>query len=308
MEGNMIEFGDTIVDEAGYEDLGHKMGEFPIGCYFDDLEKRTIPWHWHEEMESGVVAKGEIRFRTPNHSFLLTKGDAFFVNSGILHEIQRSAEGPCEVQILAFHPRLIGEEESVYWKKYVLPFLEHPEMEGSGFSRTLWKMPGDLIEEAWMGCVEEEEGYEILVRENLTRLLLLLGRRPGEDCRAGAKERARRNNERIKQMLTFIRQHYGERVTVKEIAASASVSESECLRCFRNVLDTTPVACLKECRLQTAAKLLAGTSVRISEIAYQCGFSDMSYFARSFREKYHCTPSAYRDRAGSSAVPARGKY
>lgn len=49
----MIEFGDTITDERGREDLGHVAGGFPAGCYFDDLSHKTIPWHWHGEMEAG---------------------------------------------------------------------------------------------------------------------------------------------------------------------------------------------------------------------------------------------------------------
>ena len=305
----MIEFGDTITDERGREDLGHVAGGFPAGCYFDDLSHKTIPWHWHGEMEAGIVAEGRIRFRTPGQDLSLSKGDGFFVNSEVLHEMHREEEGPCEVHILAFQPELAGAKDSIFWDKYIFPVLGNPQLEGMGLDRDLRKPVRDLIEDAWLACVKEEEGFEIRVREDLTRLLLLLGgtypASAGKE--KGGRERSRRYNERMKQMLTFIREHYGEPLTAEQIAASASVSPSECLRCFRNVLGTTPISYLRDYRLQTAAKLLAGTSRKISDIADQCGFSEMSYFAKSFREMYHCTPSAYRNRADPVRT-GEGKY
>ena len=114
----MIEFGDTITDERGREDLGHVAGGFPAGCYFDDLSHKTIPWHWHGEMEAGIVAEGRIRFRTPGQDLSLSKGDGFFVNSEVLHEMHREEEGPCEVHILAFQPELAGAKDSIFWEKY----------------------------------------------------------------------------------------------------------------------------------------------------------------------------------------------
>ncbi|MBM6826498.1 AraC family transcriptional regulator [Mordavella massiliensis] len=305
----MIEFGDTITDERGREDLGHVAGGFPVGCYFDDLSHKTIPWHWHGEMEAGIVAEGRIRFRTPGQDLSLSKGDGFFVNSEVLHEMHREEEGPCEVHILAFQPELAGAKGSIFWDKYIFPVLGNPQLEGMGLDRDLRKPVRDLIEDAWLACVKEEEGFEIRVREDLTRLLLLLGGKYPASAgkEKGGRERSRRYNERMKQMLTFIREHYGEPLTAEQIAASASVSPSECLRCFRSVLGTTPISYLRDYRLQTAAKLLAGTSRKISDITDQCGFSEMSYFAKSFREMYHCTPSAYRN----GADPVRtgeGKY
>ena len=55
------------------------------------------------------------------------------------------------------------------------PVLGNPQLEGMGLDRDLRKPVRDLIEDAWLACVKEEEGFEIRVREDLTRLLLLLG-------------------------------------------------------------------------------------------------------------------------------------
>ena len=83
-------------------------------------------------------------------------------------------------------------------------------------------------------------------------------------------------------------------VTLEEIAASASVSTSTCLRLFSIIVGTTPVNYLTDYRLQKAAEELQHKGKRtISDIAYLCGFTDASYFNRCFRKKYGVTPTEY---------------
>ena len=54
---------------------------------------------------------------------------------------------------------------------------------------------------------------------------------------------------------------------------------------------------MKQYRIQQAARLLAETREKVSEIAERCGFQDMSYFTRAFREEKGCVPTQYRKKA-----------
>jgi AraC-like DNA-binding protein len=56
-----------------------------------------------------------------------------------------------------------------------------------------------------------------------------------------------------------------------------------------------PVARLTERRLRKAAEL-ARDERRISDIAFECGFNDLSYFNRCFRRRFGLTPTAARGR------------
>ena len=100
--------------------------------------------------------------------------------------------------------------------------------------------------------------------------------------------------ERVKKMISFIVEKYCESVKITDIASSANVSESECLRCFQEILRISPKAYLKKYRLKEAAKRLASSSKPVTQIAYETGFSHMSYFARSFAAEFGCTPVEYR--------------
>ena len=49
-------------------------------------------------------------------------------------------------------------------------------------------------------------------------------------------------------------------------------------------------------RLQRAAESLISNSKKVIDIAFDCGFSEPSYFSKKFRAKYNVTPKQYRDR------------
>ena len=53
---------------------------------------------------------------------------------------------------------------------------------------------------------------------------------------------------------------------------------------------------LNELRLRKAAELLQHAQRRISDVAFECGFNDLSYFNRCFRHRFGLTPSAARGR------------
>jgi AraC-like DNA-binding protein len=112
---------------------------------------------------------------------------------------------------------------------------------------------------------------------------------------------------RIKQMLGFIHAHYAAPLTVSQIAAASVISESECYRCFRKVLDTSPIDYLLQYRIRVAAGMLAGSDASVSDICYATGFNSPSYFAKVFRQQRQCSPRAYRaSRQPVSAGTRRG--
>ncbi|MBQ4242304.1 MAG: AraC family transcriptional regulator, partial [Lachnospiraceae bacterium] len=75
----------------------------------------------------------------------------------------------------------------------------------------------------------------------------------------------------------------------------ADVSVSTLLRLYHDILHTTPIQYVLQYRLeQILEELLLYPDSSISEIAYSCGFNDISYFNRCFLKKYGYTPSTFR--------------
>ena len=289
---------ETLVDSQGRELAVHGTVAFPIAAYHDDLGAVEVAWHWHQELEAVVVSEGACTVAAGNEKYIIRAGEGFFVNSGILHGCWDLKDSGCRFHSLVFHPRLVGGSlDSVFYQDYVLPLTRNTGLESIHLLPDVpWqKRCLEAIEESWRSCVEEPAGYEFRVREALSRLVLALGTNsPTAQARPGSK--GLRDGERIKTMLQFIQDHYAEDLNAAAIAGSAAISESECLRCFRSAIGTTPIQYLRQYRLRQAARLLTATREKIADICTQCGFQDVSYFTKVFRESMGVTPSEYRRR------------
>lgn len=286
----------TQVDVTGRELIEHGKTPFPIACYHDDLAEGAVPWHWHEELEAAVVTEGEAVIAVDSQRYRVKSGEGFFINSGVLHGCWNADTSACRFHSMCFHARLVGGSvDSVYWMNYLRPLMENASLKGLILKGDMeWHREIlEAVEMAWQYCVQERPGYEFEVRSALSRVIYqIVSHVSGAVSRPSFK--ALRDGARIKQMLQYIQDHYAEEITLGDIAGSASISESESLRCFRSTISTTPVKYLKAFRLQRAAELLKNTDEKVVDIGVQCGFQDMSYFAKSFRAVYGCTPSQFQ--------------
>ena len=293
----MLSDCNTTVDAERRELIQHGTVAFPIGCYHDDLRRTDVIWHWHEELEVGLVSEGEAQVTAGSQTEPLRTGDGFFVNTGVLHAARALGDGPCRFHSLVFHPRLVGGSlESVFYQRYLLPLMAQPEQgnlilhAGTPAHRPLL----DAIERAWQACVQEPPHFEFAVRAALSELVAGLCGQLNQAPAAGADRRALRDAGRIKAMLRCIHDRYAEPLRIPDIARSAALSPSECLRCFRRTIGCTPTEYLRDVRLRRAAALLADTALPVAEVAALCGFDDVSYFTRTFRSRLHPPPTAHR--------------
>jgi AraC-like DNA-binding protein len=98
------------------------------------------------------------------------------------------------------------------------------------------------------------------------------------------------------EVLSYIDQHFREPITVRQLGRLAHMSDSTLTRAFRRVLGCAPVAHVIRVRVLRAAELLQRGDVRVTEAAFECGFSDSNYFSRQFRQVMGCSPREYARR------------
>ena len=289
----------TTVDESGRELLVHGSFEFPIACYDDNFQITDVPWHWHEEWEAVLIYQGSCTVAAGGQKVFLTAGQGFFIPSGILHGCWDTLHSGCRFHSLVFHPRLVGgNPDSIFHQHYIAPLLNVKRAELVSLSPSIqWQKEAlAAIEAAWQAVTQEREDFPLESRSALSRLTALLCKNlPTGQAVPTPKEQ--RNSQRMKDMLRLIHEEFDTDLSISRIAESASISESECLRCFRAIIGMPPIQYLKQYRIRQAASQLLETDDTISDIAARCGFQDLSYFARAFREQLGITPSQYRKNA-----------
>lgn len=273
----------------------HGFTAFPAAFYHGDLANNTVVWHWHDELELILIYRGAISAGAGQTVVTLTAGEGCFIKAGVLHNIWKAENVPCEYYSVVFHPRLIGGMDSIFWLRYVQPLGAPDFPQIISFSAEDAYNFSAFFSHLWQVQEEQGEGYENDVRYLLTKFVIRLSHinTPVEKERQPS-ERAARDMERMKTMLSFLEERYAQELTLEQIAESAGVSVTECMRCFRRNIGASPIHFLKERRLQHAADMLRHTKRSVSEIAASCGFLDMSYFTKAFRQLYDATPTAYR--------------
>ncbi len=98
----------------------------------------------------------------------------------------------------------------------------------------------------------------------------------------------------IRSAIVHISQYFNTGITLSEVANHVGLSEGYFSTLFRKTLGVTFKSYLDDIRFNFALKLLRYTDLTISEICYECGFSDFSNFMRRFKFKYKKAPGEYR--------------
>lgn len=275
----------------------HGTPEFPVAIYDDNVTKNYANWHWHKEFEVGFVTDGTVLLECGNRKYILNKNDVFFINSNVLHSMyNHNPPYNAVFRSIAFDGSIIGgNENSVFYNKYLLPILSNNHF------RDIVLTPKDnyhqkileLLTNTWDTIFSEILDYEIIIRNELSNLFRILIHLPENNILINSEHNFLQEN-RVQIILDYIHQHYTEVLSLDDLAQAAAISKNEVLRCFKSVIGQSPIKYLKNYRLQSAAYMIRNTDYSIGAIYELCGFQDNSYFSKSFKEMYHCTPREYK--------------
>lgn len=297
----MIQTDIALPESADTEVLHIGPDQLPYMCVRESLERRvdnTISWHWHQYFEIAYVAEGSLECRTPDQAVRLEKGEAVFINGGVLHMYKKTSHGPCVVYAHIFDSMfLCGSLSSSTYQKYIYPIAKSHAIQLQAIRPE--NRHGMLMLDSVKTMIElarsESFGYEFQLQAQLgqfwCRLLTLA------DLYSGQSNRSDSDILRIKAMLHYIHENYARQITLKDIAGAASVSERECSRCFQRCFRESAVTYLNKYRIRLAADMLLKTSDSIVSISRRCGFRSSGYFGRVFFQVLGCTPKEYRKKA-----------
>lgn len=109
------------------------------------------------------------------------------------------------------------------------------------------------------------------------------------------KERENGFREEITAVKSYIHHHYGEQdIGAEKLASLVYLSPGYLSAVFKEETGVTLNRYIREVRMNKAKELLENTNMKISQIAREIGISNNSYFSRSFREFFGCSPESCR--------------
>jgi AraC-like DNA-binding protein len=107
-------------------------------------------------------------------------------------------------------------------------------------------------------------------------------------------EIAPQDNERLRNIFNFVREHFKRQISLEEIAEESSMTPPAFARYFKKNTGKTFTQFVNEYRLVHASKMLAEKPTSITDVCFESGFNNFSHFSKLFREYTGKSPSDYR--------------
>lgn len=286
------------LDKSGLERGVRGNPDFPVagGLRAADIavyEGGRFECHFHPETELTLIESGEMYYQANDRVVLLRAGDAVFVNGNVMHAGWQKDEGSCLYSPINFATVMVsGHEHSLIEESYVKPLVEENRL-------PMLIMRHDAPEDAALLASvhrlyrlrrEPCEGYELLFKAELCVFWhLLYG-----VAKRSAEVYADRGAAAIKEAISYMEAHYGEKLSLAELSGTCGLSRSEFCRVFHRFTGRTPFTYLQHLRVRRSLPLLQDKRLSITEIAERTGFSGGSYYAEIFRRFMGVSPLNYR--------------
>lgn len=249
--------------------------------------------HWHEDLQFIYVLEGTVKIKTLDEIVQISQGEGIFINTNIVHLVEKTES--CHYNSFIFPRYFLDFYFGSPVKMIVDKIVNNKNLSIYKLSPITDWCKSVLKSLQKLSELEQNKtelySYEVLV------LLTSLWLEMIKNISIPVSEKNNISNDRMKIFLQYIREHYSEHISLDDLSASANVSKSECLRCFKSSLKITPYKYLMEFRLSKAVDMLVSPSKSIGEIAELTGFNQLSYFGKCFREKMQCSPKEYRNKS-----------
>ena len=288
--------------ENYHEEKSHGDLVFPYNTYLCSipLDFPSVPLHWHDEMELIYIKKGQGVVTVDFRPYRVNERTLVLILPGQLHSIEQYEDEKMEYENIIFHPdMLLSKAVDTCGTEFIKPLMRRTITVPTIFT-PVYPYYTDVI--APIDACDEigktrPQGYELYIKSMLFQFFFILDNR----CRNLTQSTQNKKTlDKMKVVLKYVENHYAEKITIADIAKVAEFSESHFMRYFKETMGMSFVEYLKDYRLKMAARLLHGSESSILTISDEVGFENLSYFNRSFKQRYGVTPSQYRKNGNKS--------
>lgn len=263
--------------------------EFPFRIsevVLDHGNSRPDVFHWHSYFEITWVQEGKGSYYVNGREYTMDVGDIIIFNNVEPHGWKLLGDD-MHLLVMVFSPEFVAEKLSVFDSEYLKPFVER----GSNFKNRIGSeepLSHEIrkgIREIYKEWEERREGYPLMIKANILRILTMLIRTCQDETKSGEMLKEKKSAmKRLEEAFLYIDTHYCEKITLDEVAASVFMSSNYFSSYFRKVTNISFSDYVTRLRIKYARELLRDTDKSVTEIALECGFNNISNFYRLYKK------------------------
>jgi len=256
----------------------------------------NVPMHWHNEFEINLILRGAGEFISGDYRFIAREGDLLLFPPNMLH-----AAYPCDNEELVyhafvFHSSMLGATSN---DRCTIECIR-PVMNGT-HSVICHMHPASpnypelkRTADSMFSCITgNQPRLDLLLKSELLRFFWLL---PQTADQAYKDTSSISYSEIVRPALEYMMENFHETISIDFLADLVHLSKSYFMTCFKRAVGIGAIEHLTHLRINAACDALADTNTLVSEIAFSCGYSNLSNFNRQFKQIMGCSPKEYRKR------------
>ncbi|MBB6636067.1 AraC family transcriptional regulator [Cohnella thailandensis] len=274
-----------------------------------ETEAFATGMHRHDFVELSLVAEGRGFHYVEDQLLEVAKGDLFLLPVGTSHVFRPGSTdktSPLVVLNFIFDPSALDiPPEWLTEQTGIADLLRKQGLPDGGWYRCADRQDRflALFTQAYREYTERSAGFRTMVKALLVQSLLLLGRTLEEERLRQGKSASDSfpalvnetlSAEKLAEALRYIELHYGDRVTLKDVADQVYMSAGHFQNQFKRLTGQTFNQYLQNVRIQKCCQLLRTTDKTVQQTANEVGYSDMKFFHSLFRRITGSSPQRYR--------------
>jgi len=270
--------------------------EFPICVLEHTTYGNQDRIHWHDYLQIALCLEGRGKYIFTHDEFDIETGDVFIIDNFESHAAIAEPDRYVKFLFVIFLPELIAtpgcrqfdfEYLSPFW--YDAKTFRNKINHSTDTAKKIAKIMFTLAD-IWK---RQDFGYRHLVDANLKILLgMLIQHYRTTDPQNFATDIQR--HVQILPALNYIKSHFPENITLKEVSKTVHMSESRFRHVFKEVTRMRFKEYVTILRITETKKMLMSTDTSIADIANQVGYSNLNHFYKSFRKYVMISPGEYR--------------
>ncbi len=262
------------------------------GPIFNEGADFIVPLHWHNDIEINICFD-ESLVTTVNGHILESEKDSFLIiNSGSIHGNTFS-----KYPLIEGKPRFLGVciriSDSIFRK--VLPNFDVLQFKNIWHPET--SRPKEIaLELSKYGYPDSKLGkYENIKITSLVYELVYYMCRENMVIKEDVSSEAEiRNMESMRKVMAYIENNYRNPIDETTLAEKFGFSSTYFSKVFKKYINISYKEFLTKTRLSAAKKALLETDRCVTDIAMDCGFSDVRGLINAFKKYENTTPVKYR--------------
>nr|WP_315184160.1 AraC family transcriptional regulator [uncultured Flavobacterium sp.] len=264
---------------------------FSFSKYVENANSKAHLWHYHPEIELVYINGGSGKRQVGSHVSYYNDGDLILIGSNLPHcGFTNEQTGNTNETVIQMKPEFLGNDFFNISEMKNIRNLFDQAKAGIAFGGETKKIIGHKIE-AMDGQSQLEKLLSLLAILNeleLSEEFKVL------NAEGFSMEMQMQDNDRINTVFNHVKDHFQEAITLEEVAVLVSMTVPSFCRYFKKITNKTFTKFVNDYRLVHASKLLAEKPISITEICYESGFNNFSYFNKSFKEFTGKSASQYR--------------